>query len=382
MKGTIIFFFLVLTVAFASCRKDAVIGPYEEPADTTVVIVTTYGPELPATLNDYAGHEYPQHFLDDPLLNLIGGFGGNTVTNEGSTLGRVLFYDKNLSANNTISCGSCHHQDKGFTDGLAFSPGFEGQLTGRNSMSIVNGDFQGRMFWDRRANSVETQVLMPIQDPIEMGMDLADLVMKLDTLPYYADLFEAAFGSAEITSQKIAGALGQFVRSIRSYRTKYDVGVPLNFSNFTTEEELGRQLFTNGDFRCNSCHATQNIGGPFEQHNGIDSIPVDEGVGGFTNDPDEIGMFKTVSLRNIELTAPYMHDGRFASLDEVMDFYSTDIEQHANLDGRLAVGYVTGGTPLQFNFTQAEKSAMIAFLNTLTDWEMVNDTIYSDPFPE
>lgn len=376
------FCILLLSLFFVaiSCRKDPKIEPVLLVVDTGGLV--PYVPTLPDSSYDYEGAEYPQHFLDDPLLGLIAGFGSNGITNEGATLGRVLFYDKNLSANSTISCASCHHQEKGFSDGLAFSTGYEGGVTGRNSMAIVNSDFQSRMFWDRRAANVEAQVLLPIQDPIEMGMNLNNLIVKLSSLSYYPSLFEAAFGDSLITSQRISAALGQFVRSIKSYRTKYDIGFPTNFSNFTAEEELGRQLFQNGTLRCNNCHATQNFGGPFKQINGLDSIPTDLGVGGITGNSDEMGMFKTVSLRNIELTGPYMHDGRLTTLEEVIDFYSTDIQHHPNLDGRLAENYVQGGVPLQFNMTAEEKAALLAFLKTLTDWEMVNDPALSNPFPE
>lgn len=361
------------------CRKDSEITPYED----CVVETPLYEPSLPSAYFDYEGVTYPQHFLDDQLLDLINTLGNfNQVTNAGATLGRVLFYDRHLSANNTISCASCHHQDKAFTDGLAFSPGFDGQFTGRSSMAVFNTNFQRRFFWDQRANSLEQQVLMPIQDPIEMGMDLADLEVKLSELPYYPQLFNAAFGDSSITSSRVARALSQFIQSIRSYRSKYDLGVQNNFADFTAEELNGKDLYFSGIFNCNNCHSTENFGGVTSEINGLTANPLDLGIGGISGNPQDAGKFKSVSLRNIELTAPYMHDGRFETLEEVFDFYDTDIQPHPYLDDRLASDGNTGGPPKQFNFTAAERSALIAFLKTLTDQTLISDRKYANPFPE
>lgn len=368
----------ILLIFIVSCRKDLVI----EPVAPTVEEVP-YEPDLPEEPYDYEGIEYPQNFLDDPLLGLFNTLNdGNQVTNEGATLGRVLFYDRNLSANNTISCASCHHQDKGFTDGVDFSVGFEGGHTGRNSMSIVNVNFQRRFFWDNRANTIENQVLMPIQDPVEMGMDLGDLVEKLSLIEYYPPLFYAAFGDSSITIETISFALAQFLKSMRSFNSKYDQGLNSNFDNFTTLEEQGRDLFTNGGFGCINCHITPNLGGVTSDINGLDSLAIDPGVGGITGDEDDMGRFKSVSLRNVELTAPYMHDGRFATLREVIEFYSTGVQPHPFLDDRLTTDFSVGGTPKILNLSDQEIDAMVAFLKTFTDWDFINNPIYSNPFPE
>lgn len=378
--------FIVGTI-FVGCRKDENIGPYinPEPVDSVIVIDSSvfYIPTLPNTIYDYESIIFTQHFNDDQLLNLLNTLiSSNKVTNEGATLGRVLFYDKHLSANNTISCASCHHQDKGFSDGLAFSEGFEGGLTGRNSMAIINTNYQRRFFWDERALNLELQVLMPIQDPIEMGMDLTDLEIKLSKLTYYSTLFEAAFGDSVITSERISKAISQFMQSIRSYNSKYDQGIYNNFANFTPEETIGKDMFFSGSFNCNNCHLTQNFGGVTNEINGLDIAYEDGGIEGISGDVDDHGNFKTVTLRNIELTAPYMHDGRFETLEDVIDFYSTDIQAHPYLDDRLATNSQIGGPPKQFNFTPAQKAALIAFLKTLTDYELISNPIYSNPFPE
>ncbi len=167
-------FYIIATVLFlVSCRKDPSISPYIPPTLDSIPLVDTtvpYVPNLPADFYDYESILYPDHLLSDPILNLVSNFNSaNPVTNEGATLGRVLFYDKNLSFNNSIACASCHHQNKAFSDGLTFSSGFEGGITGRNSMAISNIHYNRRFFWDTRADFIETQALMPIQDHIEMG---------------------------------------------------------------------------------------------------------------------------------------------------------------------------------------------------------------------
>ena len=369
---------VLVILGFSSCRKDPKIKPYSEPIDSAAL----YIPSLPDQPYDYESRIYPQHFQDDPLLSLILNFnGGNTLTNEGATLGRVLFYDKNLSANNTISCSSCHHQDRGFTDGEFFSSGFQGDHTARNALHIVNLEYQRNFFWDERANTIEDQVLMPIQNAVEMGMNLADLENKLSSLSYYPPLFYKAFGDSSITSDHIRDALGQFMRSIRSFRSKYDKGVPQNFTNLTTLENEGRELFFSGQFKCNNCHISQNFGGVSRQINGLDIVYSDPGIGGISGNQQDMGLFKTVSLRNVEITAPYMHDSRFTTLEEVINFYDGNIQPHPYLDDRLTIEHTTGGTPIDFNMTDHEKEALVAFLKTLTDWELVNDVWYSNPFP-
>ncbi|OIQ27669.1 MAG: hypothetical protein BM555_05985 [Crocinitomix sp. MedPE-SWsnd] len=372
---------IFISLSFGSCRKDPIIEPIfpPEPVDTT----DSYFPTLPGTPFDYENEDYAPHILNDPnLAHLFDLVDKNQITDEGATLGRVLFYDKNLSANNTISCGSCHHQDKAFADGLAFSPGFEGGLTGRNSMPIVNAQLNNSLFWDGRATNAVHQSLMPIQDAVEMGMELPLLENKLSQIDYYKPLFEAAFGDTTITSLKISLALGQFVSSIKSYRSKYDQGFATNFSNFTAEELLGKDVFFDGEFTCFQCHFSENFGGLTTDVTGLDSISVDMGAYNVTGDLADVGAFRSVSLRNIELTGPYMHDGRFETLEEVVDFYATGKKQHANLDFRLTSDYVTGGHPLFFDFSNEEKDALIAFMKTLTDWDMVADPKFSDPFPE
>lgn len=305
----------------------------------------------------------------------------NPTTNAGATLGRVLFYDKRLSANQTVSCSSCHQQGNGFSDPRRFSVGFQGGLTGRNSMGLAHARWYQRraFFWDERAATLEDQVLQPIQNAVEMGMTLPALVSRLAAEPFYGPLFQAAFGTPEVTSDRISRALAQFVRSIVSVQSKYDQGVQQGFANFTAQENLGRQIFTQpARGNCAACHGTDNfVPGPPIFNNGLENPYVDKGVGGLTGRPQDEGLFKVPSLRNIALTAPYMHDGRFPSLQAVVNFYNAGVVNHPNLSGPLRG---PNGQPRRLNLTQGDIDALVAFLNTLTDNNLATNPLYSDPF--
>jgi cytochrome c peroxidase len=352
--------------------------------------------DLPATPFNYANIVLPAHLLTPQVQNDDNTPVDNPITDEGATLGRVLFYDKRFSINNTISCASCHHQDKGFTDGVQFSVGFEGGLTGRNSMSLANARFyqRGRFFWDERAPTLEFQTSQPTQDAVEMGSSFPEVIIEIAAEPYYQTLFEAAFPEdAEPSQANMERAIAQFIRSMVSYESKWDVGVPINFANFTPQEELGRQLFFNsppqaGHINCALCHETQNFVQPVPRNNGLDLVTTDAGFAGVTGRPQDEGRFKMASLRNVELTGPYMHDGRFDTLEEVVLFYSNGIQLHPNLNGRLRVnGFPPPGPsdpppgpPLAPNYTPSEAAALVAFLKTLTDTNFTTDPRWSDPF--
>lgn len=355
---------------------------------------------MPEAHFDYVNSNLPDHFTTDlpgqPLPTSVNGLDNtpadNPITNEGATLGRVLFYDKKLSANGTIACASCHKQNKGFSDDATLSVGFDGGLTGRHSMTLINSRFyqRGRFFWDERAGSLEEQVLMPFQDPVEMGMTLEQVVSTVQEQDYYPELFEKAFGSTEINGDKISKALSQFIRSIVSYSSKYDEGRAMSaspgasFPNFTAEENLGKNLFfqtiPNGGGACFGCHTTEAFvsANPGPQNNGIDALSTtDLGAGGVFSNPIFVGRFKTTSLRNIELTPPYMHDGRFETLEEVVEHYSSGIQAHPTLSPALTD---ENGNPVRLNFTASEKAALVAFLKTLTDPTVANEVKWSDPF--
>ncbi|MCB2106177.1 MAG: c-type cytochrome [Rhodobacteraceae bacterium] len=354
------------------------------PVSQVVVAETLTTPSLPATFFNYANPALPAHFTSNNAT-----FGNvsardntpanNPVTDAGATLGRVLFYDTRLSANDTVACASCHIQEHGFGDPRQLSLGFEGGETGRHSMGLTNIRYyeRGRMFWDERAATLEDQVLMPIQDSVEMGMTLPALVQKLSATSFYPELFQAAFGSTQITSDRISRALAQFVRSMVSYQSKFDQAFNAN-GNFnpngvlTPLEEQGRQLFFSGNNgpNCDSCHETSVMALDQPRNNGLDAdTSADQGTGG--------GRFKAPSLRNIAVRAPYMHDGRFATLAEVIEFYNSGVQDHPQLANQLEQN---NGQPRRLNLTQQEKDALVAFLNTLTDNVFINDPKFSDPF--
>lgn len=357
-------------------------------------------PVLPTSPYDYSSLNLPAHFtINAPGSSLPTSINGtdntpsdNPITDHGATLGRVLFYDKLLSANGTISCSSCHQPANGFSDPATLSVGFEGGTTGRNSMTLINSRWyqRGRFFWDERAVTLEEQVLMPFQDPVEMGMTLQELEDVVSQQSYYPPLFLSAFGDPTVTTDRIAKALAQFVRSIVSYSSKYDIGRAQvsgpgpNFPNFTADENLGKQLFLqtipNGGGACFGCHTTEAFisANPGPQNNGLDLVSTDPGAGTtFPNNPIFDARFKTSSLRNIELTAPYMHDGRFATLEEVVEHYNSGIQAHPTLSPALTD---INGDPVQLNFTVTEKAALVAFLKTLTDNSIAAEAKWSDPF--
>ncbi len=344
--------------------------------------------DLPAAYYNYASPDLPNHFRNGDVAQIDNTPGSNPVTDAGATLGRVLFYDKNLSANNTISCASCHVQANGFTDPEQFSLGFEGGRTGRNSMGLSNARYydNGRFFWDERAETLEDQVLMPIQDAVEMGMSLDVLVTKLQGLDYYGNLFEDAFGTEEVTSDRISRALAQFVRSMVSYQSDYDIALAAAggderrpFNSFTELENMGKQLFFSGRTQCSNCHETATFSGDQARNNGLDAVITDTGREGVTGRNQDLGEFKVGSLRNVALTGPYMHDGRFETLREVVVFYNNGIQDNPGLDNRLRV---QGGRVRRMNLNQTEIDALVAFMNTLTDNSFLTDPKFSDPFRE
>jgi cytochrome c peroxidase len=357
---------------------------------------TPGAPNLPAVSFDYSDAGLPPWYTTNGP-----GAGGNIVgadttpltnptTNAGATLGRVLFHDKRLSANDSVSCASCHAQAAGFSDTRVLSVGFNGGLTGRHSMGLSNARYYnpGRFFWDERASSLEDQVVRPIQDMVEMGMTLPALEQKLSAVTWYGPLFQSAFGSPQVTSDRISRALAQFVRSMVSYRSKFDQamatggqGSPPDFASVFTPQELeGLQIFGGagangpgggaGPGACAGCHGTVGHIAPGLRNNGLDAdTSADQGAGG--------GLFKSPSLRNIAVRAPYMHDGRFSTLRQVIDFYDSGVQDHPNLSPPLRT---PGGGVRRMNLTEQQKQALEAFLNTLTDTPLLTDPRFADPF--
>lgn len=347
-------------------------------------------PTLPASTYRYADAELnlPPYYTDTNARASAAATdntptNSNPITDAGATLGRVLFYDRRLSANNAVACASCHQQSRGFSDPNQFSRGFNGALGTRHAMGLSNARFyqRGRFFWDERAATLEDQVLAPIQNPAEMGMTLDSLVPKLAGTSFYPDLFKAAFGTPDITSDRISRALAQFVRSLVSYQSKYDAFLasgPGNAGQVLTAQELqGLQLFggpgANGlgrTFNCARCHQTASQSLDTPQNIGLDPANSgDQGVGR--------GRFKVPALRNVAVRGRFMHDGRFSSLAEVVEFYNSGIIDSANLSPRLQDNQ---GNAIRLNMTQTEKDALIAFLNTFTDQTLLSDVRFSNPF--
>ena len=353
------FLSLLVLFLFSSCQKDI----------DTLPLPATAQLKLPATPYNYADPDMRES-LKPLFTSALSG-----VTDDGATLGRVLFYDTKLSFNNKVSCGSCHHQEKAFCDPVQFSTGINGQKTTRNTPPIMNVGLSNKFFWDQRADNLEDMVLMPVRNHIEMGLERMDyLEAKLGVVDYYRPLFENAFGSPEVTEERIADALAQFLRSMVSVHAKSDD----HFDELGEQEREGFEIFW-GEGRCANCHNGVNFSGGWshtDQANiGLEMEYTDKGMGEFAVDME--GVFKVPSLRNVALTAPYMHDGRFKTLEEVVEHYSSGIQNHPNLDFRLRDW---NSETLQLNLSEEEKAALVAFLHTLTDEEFITAKRFSNPF--
>jgi len=293
----------------------------------------------------------------------------NPLTVERVELGKKLFFEKRVSINDAQSCSDCHLPDKAFADSRGVARGAEGQLGTRNSMALMNLAWKKEFFWDGRAHTLREQVLQPIQNPVEMHQSATNLVLKLAALDDYPALFTAAFGTRAITAEKIALALENYLLTLTSFDAKFD-RVLRGEEKFSAPEQRGFELFsTEYDPRrgqygadCFHCH-----GGPLFQsqgfaNNGLDSSFSDPGRIKITGMEADAGKFSVPSLRNVALTAPYMHDGRFRTLEDVVEHYCSGVKRSATLDPNLAK-HPDGGVPL----SEADKQALVAFLRTLTD---------------
>ncbi|MEE2565336.1 cytochrome-c peroxidase [Hyphobacterium marinum] len=379
-----------IPVAFAPATNRIQVSFREGAAlrgSTTVAVRTLMSePVLPDISFLYSDSDVtlPAHFRNGPVAAADNTPIDNAITNAGATLGRVLFYDRRLSANNTVSCASCHTQATGFSEGAQFSAGFAGELTGRHSPGLSNARYydNGRFFWDERAATLEDQVLAPIQSEVEMGLTLEEAVARVAAEDFYGALFQAAFGDPEVTSERMSLAMAQFVRAMTSANSRFDQALadgPLGSAafeaNFTAEEFLGLQLFMPvpgsaiDDVGCGACHNTLAHISDAVHNIGLENPPVDDGAGN--------GAFKAPSLRNVAVRTHFMHDGRFSSLAEVIEHYNSGVVGSPDLDPRLRQG---PGQPLRLNLTDDEKAALEAFLHTLTDNSFLTDPRFSDPF--
>lgn len=328
------FIFLVLILAISSCKNDD-----DKPGENLLV--------------------YPSHF-PAPHYN----FENNPFTYEGFLLGKKLFYDPILSINNTISCGTCHAPNHAFADhNSSISFGVFGRQGIRNSPTIFNALWNTSFMWDGGVNHIELSGLPAITDENEMAETMTNVIAKLQSDNEYPNLFKRVFGEINITDQKVFYALTQFMGPLISANSKYDKYVT-GKTNLTETEMAGLQIFNTS---CSNCHQEPLFTNYTFRNNGLDSDFTDLGRARITLDPNDEGKFKVPTLRNIELTYPYMHDGRFNTLDQVIDHYSTGIVASATLDPLLQNG---------FNFTTQEKAQLKAFLLTLTDNELIGNTAF------
>jgi len=323
----------------------------------------------------------------------------NPLTEEGVALGRYLFYDERLSLDSSQSCATCHAQLFAFTDnGNAVSTGVDGSVGTRSSMALMNLGWSTAFFWDGRSPTLEDQVLHPVINPIEMKETWPHVVQKLQADPAYPTLYQRAFGTTTIDSVRTAKALAQFLRTMISGNSKYDK-VQRGEAAFTPDEAEGFFLFQaeggpvgqviylpgggqvvgQGGADCFHCHT--NAAGLFtdEQfhNNGLDAQFSDLGRGGITGDPFDMGKFKTPTLRNVAVSGPYMHDGRFTTLQQVVDHYDDGGTPSATVDPFMK--FTDPDNTL--GLTAQKKQQLIAFLNTLTDWEFLTNPLFQDPGP-
>lgn len=326
-----------------SCSEDAFIKE-ELPSDDIHLVVPD-------------GWPYPQNdFSDDPL------------TKEKFILGRKLFYETKLSSNNKISCGSCHQHSAAFSDeGDAFSPGVNAVLGVRNSPALFNLNWHNEFMWDGRFAQLHDQPLSPITDEREMNEIIERALLKLGTDPEYRRLAKSAYGTEVITSWHLSHALTQFMGMLVSSNSKYD-RYTRGEATLSATETNGLSLFQSN---CSGCHPAPLFSNYSYRNNGLDSVFSDAGRAVVTALSSDIGKFKVPSLRNIYLTKPYMHDGRFSTLNAVLDHYSSGVKNYPTLDTSLC-----GGIPL----TAQEKLDIIAFLKTLTDENFIRDRRFFNPF--
>lgn len=380
---------IVVLLSQCSSKEAAMVDPY-------AAIKATFGTTInPTSLPDYTSQGRPVYITKDNTLT-------NSISNAGATLGRVLFYDKSLSSNNTVACASCHKQVNAFGDAPIQSQGVNG-VTGRHAMRLINSRFstEAKFFWDERAATLEAQTTRPIQDHKEMGFsgadgdqNLAALIIKLESIDYYKELFTLAYGNSTISEARMQNALAQFVRSIQSFDSKYDAGrsaAPNDgapFSNFTALENQGKNLYLappvfdangiriTGGAGCQGCHQAPEFDiAPNSGNNGVVGVAGSSATD-FTNT-------RAPSLRNIfsptgTAHGPFMHDGSKPTLEAVIEHYNKIVPVPGNtgIDPKL----IPGGKPQQLNLTQNEKDALVAFLKTLSAINVYTDARWSDPF--
>lgn len=397
-KKTLLILSLLIFILAISCSEDTADTTDDDTDDPDIILTwrdtypaisTAFGNSFDLdNLDNYANQAVPSYITKDNT-------GGNVITDKGAILGRVLFYDKNLSVDNTIACASCHQQEFAFSDTDQLSAGVDGE-TGRHSMRLVNTRFadEFRFFWDERASTLEEQTTMPIQDHIEMGFsgengdpDFNDLITKLEGVDYYPELFTFVYGDENITETRMQECLAQFIRSIQSFDSKFDEGraavtnIGANFSNFSAQENLGKALFLNapgaGGAGCAGCHRGEEFDiNPVSGNNNVITSASGEKDFTITRAPSLRDIFNNTGILNGSL----MHDGSLTTLESVIDHYNqiTIDPENTDLDPRLSGG--PGGTGQNLALSDNEKAAIVAFIKTLSGEGIYTDEKWSDPF--
>ena len=329
------------------------------------------------------GAPTPYTFTSPSTLTKVAPPLDNPLTEEGIYLGRLLFYDPILSLDSTQSCASCHHQENAFTDPVKVSKGITGALGRRNSMALFNLLWHREgFFWDGRSVTLKDQVTKPVTDPIEMAhVTFCDALKKLRQSALYREHFCKTFGDDEITQERYEKALEQFLVTIVSDNSKFDKIERSEPGNSYTFEELqGRAIFfgeppAGGD--CFHCHGSSTFGSHEFMNNGLDKTFNDFGRFDFTEKENDKGKFKVPSLRNIAFTAPYMHDGRFATLEDVINFYANDVQPNSpNLDPLMK----HKNTEFKLSLTEQDKQNLISYLMTLSDSSLTTNPAFANPF--
>ena len=396
----VIGYFLIIGL-ISSCNKtDLPIlsnNTIAQVSDPYASIKATFGNNINfLSLNNYANQGKPAYIVNDNI-------GTNFITDAKATLGRVLFYDKNLSVNNSISCGSCHKQAFAFSDTALVSNGVEGGVTARHSMRLINARFanETKFFWNERAASLEIQTTMPIQDHAEMGFsglngrgNLNSLLSKLSAIKYYKEIFNTVYGDTVITEARLQESLAQFVRSIQSFDSKFDAGRAVvnnerdPFPNYTATENAGKTLYLTapifdgngnriaGGLGCNGCHKAPEFDiDPNTKNNGIIGI-----IGSLAT---ELNDTRAPSLRDLTkangtINSKMMHTGQFTTLEGVLGHYNNipNFGGNNNLDGRLKAD----GVGNKLNLTTTEIIQVVAFIKTLGGNNVYTDSKWSNPF--
>lgn len=305
----------------------------------------------------------PAHF-PAPYYN----FGANTFSQAGFELGKRLFYDNRLSVNNTISCASCHKKEDAFADrGKAFSEGINGLYGKRNSPAIFNMAWNRSFMWDGGVTHIEVMPLAPLTNPVEMGETINGIVTKLNADPLYRVLFSQVFHKDSIDDQQMFRALAQYMANVVSAGAKYDRYIK-GEEQFNESEKRGYLLFIT---HCESCHREPLFTGYTMENNGLDTVFSDIGRFRVSQDSSDLGKFKVPTLRNVEVTGPYMHDGRIATLQQVLNHYSDGVRNSPTLSAKL----VRDGQP-GLHLSEQEQADLIHFLHTLTDYTLLNNPEY------